>query len=637
MRSFKTVVKLFCEDKFLALISLIFFAFINFGEVFGLYSSDNAPLSFLEISMRLSVFCMIFFSLISYEFFYKAKLCNLEECLKSSGKGFQTLYGNQFLFMIILNVIVTITLTIYNVCYYFYLGINHTEYLIHIFENMFIDIFLVSMVGIAIGLCAALMFKRLKAYLLLTLFIILTSPIFEGIAFALANTAKVNSYPITEFFSLYPPSLSADYIAQFGYSVLPYRIELLLFWIFAFLSIALIRILKNSKNVRRLCAGFCIAISLLNFVLYVQPSSKVIMNYDPGESKCCDLFYYWYSAKQKEQPGDFNITKYDLDMKVTNKLSVTASLGIDKGSLNSYRLTLYRGYKISSITDQNHNKLDYTQNGDYIEIKNKNASSISKLILTYSGYSPKFYSNAQGICLPGFFPYYPHSGYLKMYDNDEQGFEKNLLQTSTDFTVKIKSNKKVYSNLNDEGANSFSGKTDGLTLMSGFLNETKASGIEIIYPYLNTQEYGSASAIDKYTKDFLNVKKDNHVVNKIFILPPLGFGNYDDITVYSNYMTVCQLIALPSDYPNLPKLYERHSISENKRPLYDTLNEYKTDREYFNGRAEAESSAGYDFSKNELLLSNKINKFGEQRVIKEINAYLKDNSDTRTIEQFLND
>lgn len=628
MQNLKLTAKLFVKDTFLALSFLAFFIYINYREIKSSVALNvNDALPYLEICLKLSIFCMVYFMFVSYEFFYKLKSSNLQECVDATDNGSKMLYGNQFIVMLGLNLIITLTFMIYNTVTYFILDINHTEYLIHIILNIFVNIFLISLVGIVLGMCVALVFKRLKAYLLLTLFALLTSSIFESIAFTVFNTTGHNIYSVFEFFNLYSPALNWTPNSNFGFSLLPYRVELLLFWIFAFLTIVLLKLSRNNKTSMKYLAAFSAILCFMNIALYFQPSSKLMMSNNPSACLTNDVLYY-FNTEQKEEEADFEITKYDLDIEVTNLLSVKAKLTLNDGNLPDYKFTLYRGYKVLKAVDKNNMILKFHQNGDYIDIENNN-SDLSEIVLTYTGYSPKFYSNSQGICLPGYFPYYPHSGYRKIFDIDGQGFEKVLLTKPTYFHVNIKANKKIYSNLEKDENSSYAGKCNGITFMSGFLDRTTASGIEVIYPYLNNFEF-TPEKIDAYIKTFLQSKNDTQTIKKIFILPNLNLSNYERTVLYSDYMTVQQLITLPVQY-------ELQFINHNKLELYQLMNYYQYDKTRFNSQLSYETtmSSEFDDQKYATVFSEKIKQLSESEVLEKTNAYINDDSDKRTIMEFL--
>ena len=53
-------------------------------------------------------------------------------------------------------------------------------------------------------------------------------------------------------------------------------------------------------------------------------------------------------------------------------------------------------------------------------MKNTENLKIQKIRLVYSGCSPAYYSNTQGIFLPGYFAYYPRTGFAQAFLNHPQ-------------------------------------------------------------------------------------------------------------------------------------------------------------------------------------------------------------------------
>ena len=635
MQNLKLAAKLLYKNIFLTITFLAFFIYINAMNIIQITYltadeiNNGEAMLFLEGSLRLSIICMVFFMFVSYEYFYKLKASHLDECMNVTKSGSHTLYGNQFLIMLGFVTITALVFIAYNVGVYFYMNVNKMEYIIHILLNILVNIFIISVLGIIVGMCAALTFKRLTTYLLLTLIALLTSGIFENVIFTIFVTLGYDLSFVSDFFSLYTPSLDWTPNFSFGFSLLPYRIELLLTWIFAFSVIVFLKLSKNSKIVFRTCAGICAVICITNVFLYAQPSSKLLMSVD-NPSACLNNDYYYYLGNvSKEEASTFKITKYELDMDVTTLLSVKAKLTIDKGNLSTYKFTLYRGYKVKKITDQNNTSLKFQQNGDYIEVENNMQSNLSQIYLSYAGYSPRFYSNSQGICLPGYFPYYPHSGYKKVYNVNRQGFEKVLLYEPVDFTININTSKQVYSNLTENENGSFTGSSNGITFMSGFLGKETVEGIEVIYPYLVGTDYYPDN-IEKKIKTFLNCKTDNQVIKKIFILPNLNLSEYESTVLYSDYITAGNIFYL-SD------AYIMQFINPDKLEFFKLIDLYRKHNESFKEYVAYEASLSDEFTNLKIatMLFEKINLLGETVVLGKADTYIHDDSDTRTIKEFI--
>ncbi|HBV44647.1 MAG TPA: hypothetical protein DEF14_09695, partial [Ruminococcaceae bacterium] len=124
--------------------------------------------------------------------------------------------------------------------------------------------------------------------------------------------------------------------------------------------------------------------------------------------------------------------------------------------------TLYHGYKISSVRDGGGNKLRFEQDGDRFTVFNPEKKSLDRIVLKYSGFSTQYYSNLQGLFLPGYFPYYPHSGSLPVYNMEMGEIYRFVLDKPTHFRVKVDSSQTVYSGLEQTGKNEFEGSTTGV-------------------------------------------------------------------------------------------------------------------------------------------------------------------------------
>lgn len=638
----KNAARLFYKDKFLLSAFVLFFGWIHFRQIQALQYvfqpgrlDDVYP---LENSLRMTMFCFIFFLFFSYEFFYKVRASRLEECADAIQNGRLKLMGMQALTLLGLMALVTLTFLGYNVFVYFYLSIGHTDYLVHIVRQLLLDVFLLSLLAGVTGLCAALVFRRLTAYLLLTLFVLLTSPLLENIMENVYASADLNLYPVYEFFHLYVPSLNWTPNYYIAFSLLPYRVELMLCWLFLFASAALGRLLKGRGRIRLAAVLGCLVFCAANAALYFSPSSKIIMSNNPDACLTHDLLYYW-EQEQKSEPADFAVTAYELDITVKNRLSVRATLHVDKNDREKYPFTLYRGYRIQTVTNQDNEALPFSQEGDYFLVHSDHRR-VDEIRVTYAGSSPKFFSNSQGVCLPGYFPYYPHSGFHSLYFG--QGFERVLLETPVNFQVTVHSPRRVYTNLAEvteaRGEDSFSGVTDGVTLASGFLESTEYNGVEIVYPYLFSSEFNET--VIRQSMGELAGKADLQSCKTIFLLPSLNLLCEETVR-YADHITARQILTLPRNY-------ETAHISDRKKEVYSLAEMYQNDREEFEEmirREEEEMLRWEEQIKTQpeepepeqpcKRMKKKIGELGEEAVFAAAEEYVADMYDVRSTMEFL--
>lgn len=631
MKTFSLSSKIFYKNTVFLIIYIFFISLTNanFIRIFqGVFTYNQPAFVFLSETLMTSIFCTIFFLFLSYEFFIKTKSSHMDECIAVTPRGQIKLLLSEMFLIIILILTITVTTVIYNFIYP-NTELHNSKYILHMLCSIFVYLFLVPLTGACIGACASLVFKRLSAYLFMITFVLLGSPLMSTIAYAVseATMTKVNITPLFDLFNIFPLNLDYSPIYNFGISLLPYKLEAIFFWLFAAVCLTLFKILKPARFATKIITLCCTVLCVLNLVFFFLPSSKVDMSFRVDGTLMSDHDYYselYKSGYPDEQKAEFQVLSYDLDITVKNQLKAEAILKIDKDDLPVYRFTLYHNYKIKKITDQNNQTLKFKHNNDHVEVYSSD-KSLSEIHFTYSGYNTRFYSNIQGIFLPGYFAYYPISGFRNVYSSDKQHYSELLLSEDVDFHLTVNSNQEIFTNLEKNDNDSYSGRTNGLTIMSGFLKSTTVKGIEIIYPYFNTEEYNE-NQLKKDIENFIEVKKDD-VVKKIFVVPNVNQKS-DSVVAYSDYITTTQVMALPDQYINTKMLKFKSKIY-----LYQKI--YLEDRESFNNFLKSEENYPPEIDKICTLYQENINLFGEEIVIEKTNQYIFNNNDTRSVADFL--
>ena len=633
MNSFCLMLKQFYKNWITLTVSIAFFV-ISFGYTIYsivLCSQQNLnPLNYLSQTLSLSMFSFVFFLFISNEFLNRT-VQNGMQAVPRTIKNSSCFFMLGFSVMVFVLVLYTLLLLIMNIVIYFILDVKRYEYLLHIIYNIFLNIFFVSLIGILFGGIMSMLKSRITAYLIMVVLFFLASPAFDLISITLFEGTGVNIFWISDFFNIFPPLLQWDTVSSFGYSLLPYRVELLLFYLFLCSSILIFMLFKNKRIFKFTSLGCFIVCGVFLFNS-LQPSSKVVMNQDPRIGAMADAWYYQDDYVIESTP-QFSINEYNMTVCIDRQLEVVAELTLDKNNISDYEFTLYHGYIISNVTNQSDQPLEFSQNGDYFTIHCKD--SLNKIKITYSGSSPKFFSNNQGTVLPGWFAYYPHPGKLRMFNSSEQSFERITCSENTKFSVNIISKKEIYCNLNKSGDNKFSGMSNGITLVSGFYKTMQCEGIEIVYPYLETNEFTSIN-IPEYIKQYKadGILKSN--IKKVFILPNMNNTSvYERFCALEDHITLRQLIGLPM-------IYEMQKIPSYKLSLFNSYEYYKKNPDDFynmvNDRKELYE--GEDIQNNKdiyVLLEAKLKEFGDEYVKKEVETYLSNYSDTREDFVFLNE
>lgn len=640
MKHLKYCTKIFTKNKPLLISTTVLFLALNLFMTIRLINLSNSnfrtsELTSLDPALMLVPFIFAVIATLSYEFFSKIKLSNLDEILSSVKNGKIKFVSAEFSFMFLLSMIFTLTSIIYTcVSIYLFYSKPDLQFVLHILENFFLNYVLLSILAISFGCALSLLTKRLVAYFMLIFFIIMTqSFLVDSIAISLLSESGINIFGFVDLFDIFIPSITWTPNSYFGYSLLNYRYVTVLFWIFAAMLVMGAKLLKNKKQiiaivVLSLALGSC-------FYSYLQPTSKVTYDNESIESSSVEREFYTGGTlsvddfEQVTEAAEFNITQYDLTFSFENQLEVTAILTIDNANLKEYDFTLFHQYIVDEITDQNGNKLDFVQEYDYITVYNE--SELTQITMIYSGSSNTFYANDQSVVLPGYFAYYPHSGKKIVYETGTyQGFADLRVDEDTMFKVTIDSNDQFYINLDEIGFNVFEGQSDSVTIVKGFLKSVSFGDTQVVYPYLDSNS-NDIEVIQQAVEELEELTQDEY--KKIIILP-VGLNYIESTAVFSDYI-------ITDSFYNLCDKLELEKVAINKLELYISLDNYVNDKTAFDFYLETEIKNEeykdylYNYQPIYITLLEKIETYGEDNVLNQSYEYCFDDTDTREIMDFL--
>lgn len=640
MKYLKYCTKIFTKNKPLLISTTVLFLALNLFMTIRLINLSNSnfitsELTSLDPALMLVPFIFAVIATLSYEFFSRIKLSNLDETLSSVKNGKIKFVSAEFSFMFLLSMIYTLTSIIYTfVSIYLFYSKPDLQFVLHILENFFLNYVLLSILAISFGCALSLLTKRLVAYFMLIFFIIMTqSFLVDSIAISLLSESGINIFGFVDLFDIFIPSITWTPNSYFGYSLLNYRYVIVLFWIFAAMLVMGAKLLKNKKQiiaivVLSLALGSC-------FYSYLQPTSKVTYDNESIESSSVEREFYTGGTlsvddfEQVTEAAEFNITEYDLTFSFENQLEVTAILTIDNANLKEYDFTLFHQYIVDEITDQNGNKLDFVQEYDYITVYNE--SELTQITMTYSGSSNTFYANDQSVVLAGYFAYYPHSGKKIVYETGTyQGFADLRVDEDTMFKVTIDSNDQFYINLDEIGFNVFEGQSDSVTIVKGFLKSVSFGDTKVVYPYLDSNS-NDIEVIQQAVEELEELTQDEY--KKIIIIPS-GLNYIESIAVFSDYI-------ITDSFYNLCDKLELEKVAINKLELYISLDNYVNDKTAFDFYLETEIKNEeykdylYNYQPIYITLLEKIETYGEDNVLNQSYEYCFDDTDTREIMDFL--
>lgn len=632
----RRIASLFFRTK---VISILYAAFLLASVCCAIYNIAGTEqltgiLGSLSLPLSFSIFAFVLFSFLSYEFFYMTKHFHLEESLRSTQNGYRRLLAAQGAWMLALALVFSLVMLVW--C--FALCIKYqawkAEFITHLLLNVLLNFCLIPCCGVLLGMALALSVKRLNAFLILVLFTLLGSPLANGLGYVVLESFRIDLYPLLSLFDLFPPNLEWRPVPAFGLSILPYRWALAGFWSLLSLGAVCWKLFDRKTMARRICTVSGFAMSLVCLVLLLQPSSKLLLSSDnPKDSIMADWEYYIVDHPQtedREVEAAFSITQYDLDLSVGRQLKATATITVDQHALPEYLLTLYHGYRLQTVTAQDGTALPFTQEGDYITLQNPERKTVKTLRLSYRGYSAQYYSNTQGVYLPGFFPYYPHSGHQPMFDRETQGIIRFVLKEPVLFQLKINSAKTVYSNLPATGSNTFAGKSTGATLLEGLYDTLTVDGVTVVYPYLNTWEF-HPEQLTQFVRAQAGAQAMPASVRTVLLTPDINDSSpYTAYAAFSDHLILRQILELDSSYQG------QIAVSK-KRALDRIYREYLKDPENLRRFAEEirDPDADADHISAQVALIDYLDYLGEKDGLARVKAYLADETDNRHWREFI--
>jgi len=625
--------------SFIGLIGYLFFEIYNF-------TLHHDVMWFLLVSHRASVFVFIISIYIAYEYMIKAKNNHLDECINAYSNGYIKLYGSSLIVLLLMSISFFLVFLIFNYFIYFISGINNFAYMLHILKANFINVFLVSILAGLVGTCIAFSFKKYAAYSIIALIVFIVSPISEQIPAAVYAGYGVDIYPYRNIFrDILPSNLDSQPDFLYGVSIEKYRWNLVSFWICTSSGFLLYDLQKKNNKGTIVLIGISIICAFINLFgyfsggSYISGGSYMNLALSPHSLYIHDTLYY-SKTEQKEQVALFNVIGYNMNLEINRQLSADIVITIDNPLLlDKYLFTLYRGYKVKNIYNSEGKALEFNRDGDYIEVLAKSPKARDSIRIVYKGYSPIFYSNNQGVLLPGFFPYYPMAGYRTVrYANYEQGIYKHVLTTDEKikhFEVKIKSALNIFSNLSIINK-VHTGNSDTISLLGGFMVKEQIADYDIFnlaVDDISKQRKENtlltlADEISKYEKILGEKKHFDISKHKIFQSPntllhktgngsilALKFNDHVFIGLgYEPKVIATELISL-----NIPNNYDKN-IGVNILMHYLVV---------------SKDDFIKDTDLRKVKFVNQINKLGEDYVLKLTYQFLKDTSDTRTFEDFL--
>ena len=352
---------------------------------------------------------------------------------------------------------------------------------LYIVKSLFINIFLIGLIGISAALVISKIQKRIAAYAVIMAVIFASSYMMSEIAnmVMILTDYAVNLFDILDIFNVMVPGLNFTSNFAIGFPEMTYRICLLLLWSALLITVYLI---AGSSRKLTLRNAICVIVCICCFIGYVLPSSRVDMGLSSTGSAMADQHYYEFAGYELEnEDGGFDVDSYIMELDTRRLLKAKVTMEVSE-PLEEYKFTLSHSYDIRDVYDEKGRSMKYDRDKDALTVYS-NDSNTKQITVEYRGANEAYYSCSQGVNLRGSFPYYPVAGFRSI-TRDGQIMNALFLEKDADFDIHIKSFKKVYSNLEEIEKGHFAGKSNGATLVSGLYTSTERYGVRIVYPPL---------------------------------------------------------------------------------------------------------------------------------------------------------
>lgn len=291
-------------------------------------------------------------------------------------------------------------------------------------------------------------------------------------------------YQFGEMIAILPEGLNTMTVGYSPFTVQPHRVALILTWIFLLYTAYCFCYLKKSRSeMIPLIFGIFATLIALFFTLLPHTSIAFDSRIDGYFHRKRAEYDSWEIGRWDEEAG-FRVLKYEMELSALFHLRAKVNMAIDRQDLSEYKFTLYREYDITKVTDQNGNSLSYVREGDYFTVY-PDEVPLTNIYIEYSGSGDPFCADLSTVHLPSGFAFYPMAGYHPIYEDERYGvdfYNRIHLPETTEYHVAIHTMGTVYSSLNREDGNSFSGVSDGFFLLKGMVETDVINGVTFYYP-----------------------------------------------------------------------------------------------------------------------------------------------------------
>ena len=410
------------------------------------------------------------------------------------------------------------------ICMFYGQPIIDVTYYISVFKYITIFWSTSFFISFMLGMLLASLIKGKIIYPILLLIYCLLIPL---------NYVFLN-YPLDKWLNLGEPNPHSLYHAFYGFSVDQVHFLKKVTLISGILFLFILYFIKKKVLYLGKQLYLVMAVILVSLTLSAIQISKdkQILTDDPTS---LTSYYQSIEHSNKIQEQQIKLEDFDIILKPKQQLEAKVNFVVmNKGNedINKLYLTLFHEFKVKKIEIKGAT-VSFNQSGDTVEIELNDTLPFGEKIdvaMEYRGLKTDLYfGNSRAIYLPNYFPWLPSTNTSSVFELVTN--QKELHRVSHNYTedinyhLTIDYNKKVYTNLNKQSEETWSGKSSsGLTVISGMLNEKKQSHYQWVYPvtwensirYFKDFEMYFDSLFSNITK---NLSLDTEKPNRIFFFP----------------------------------------------------------------------------------------------------------------------
>lgn len=541
--------------------------------LFSYHHPNISIMEYLSFSMRLGQVGFAFFMFFAFECFsYISKVEYIESLSTIKGEVNRVIITHIGYLLLILLAWTFLFLS-WQLGWYWHAHVKFFPYIIHMILSIILNCFLPSCIAILTGAVLGLSIKRTSAYCLILVFLILSSNIPAKILYSI----EINSIPILNYFDWFAVLMpNSDFVADsvYGISLETYRWVLALGWISLLAACLLIKMHISYTTTSKLKIAVLILIAIICGIRFNsrQNDSFIRKDYRSDGTLFREVTYRNEETSRVAEAPSFQISKYDLDITIDSKMHVSAALTLAEADTEDYAFTLWHDLEIVGIYSVDGNNIPYDRCGDYLTIYP--SAGTETIYIDYTGNCGKYFTNYQGIALPGYIPYYPMPGHRSLWDYNSQ--EIKVLQDlpKTDFYISVNSNLDVLCNLPKVSDNTFAGTAETASIYAGLLTKTGNDGLLIYKSPVSYKRNIATGYHDQWERLSKLVGEDRGLDltgKTIFVQPETIMSTkssneslviYDDHIILGSWSLSADSICMNYLFSLIPACNETHLLQE---------------------------------------------------------------------------